>query len=267
MSRFERLREQHRDLWERVVEHDFARELGDDSLPLEKFQRYFVQDYAFFQDFVVLIALGIAKAPNMDAARPLAGFLHEILQGEEVLFTKTFESWGWPPEHYRGAAPGPTALALGNLMGRTAYEGGFAEILTVLAVTEGTYLDWPARNRGARRRPQNAHLPRLDRRPCLAGVREVRARSVRRARRANTHRRAGDPRGATLRGHAPLRARLLRHGLRRHTALRPVARPFRNPPGSVIPSERGNLSPPVGAIRESPALALAAGPTANSGRG
>ena len=36
-------------------------------------------------------------------------------------------------------------------MGRTAYEGGFAEILTVLAVTEGTYLDWPARNaaRGA----------------------------------------------------------------------------------------------------------------------
>ena len=151
MSRFERLRERHRELWERVVEHDFPRELGDDSLPLEKFQRYFLQDYAFFQDFVVLIALGIAKAPNMDAARPLAGFLHEILQGEEVLFTKTFESWGWPPERYRGAAPGPTALALGNLMGRTAYEGGFAEILTVLAVTEGTYLDWPARNaaRGA----------------------------------------------------------------------------------------------------------------------
>ena len=154
MSRFERLREQHRDLWERVVEHDFARELGDDSLPLEKFQRYFVQDYAFFQDFVVLIALGIAKAPNMDAARPLAGFLHEILQGEEVLFTKTFESWGWPPERYRGAAPGPTALALGNLMGRTAYEGGFAEILTVLAVTEGTYLDWPARNAARRAAPK-----------------------------------------------------------------------------------------------------------------
>ena len=101
MSRFERLRERNRELWERVVEHDFPRELGDDSLPLQKFQRYFVQDYAFFKDFVVLISLGIAKAPNMDAARPLAGFLHEILQGEEVLFTKTFESWGWPPERYR----------------------------------------------------------------------------------------------------------------------------------------------------------------------
>ena len=151
MSRFERLRERNRELWERVVEHDFARELGDDSLPLEKFQRYFVQDYAFFRDFVVLISLGIAKAPNMDAARPLAGFLNEILQGEEVLFTKTFESWGWPPERYRDAALGPTTLALGNLMGRTAYEGSFAEILTLLAVTEGTYLDWPARNaeRGA----------------------------------------------------------------------------------------------------------------------
>ena len=151
MSRFEQLRERNRELWEHVVEHGFPRELGDDTLPLEKFQRYFVQDYAFFQDFVVLIALGIAKAPSMDAARPLAAFLHEILQGEEVLFTKTFESWGWPPPRYRGAAREPTTLAMGNLMGRTAYEGGFAEILTVLAVTEGTYLDWPVRNaaRGA----------------------------------------------------------------------------------------------------------------------
>ena len=145
MSRFEGLRKQHHELWERVVEHDFARELGDDSLPLEKFQRYFLQDYAFFRDFVLLIALGIGKAPDMAAARPLAAFLHEILQGEEVLFTKTFESWGWPPERYRDATPGPTALALGSLMGRVAYEGSFAEIVTVLAVTEGAYLDWPAR--------------------------------------------------------------------------------------------------------------------------
>ena len=80
-----RLREQfHRDSFgSACVEHDFARELGDDSLPLEKFQRYFVQDYAFFHDdFVVSSDRSRHREgnPNMDAARPLAGFLHEILQ-------------------------------------------------------------------------------------------------------------------------------------------------------------------------------------------
>ena len=142
------LRERQASLWERVVGHPFTNELGDGTLPLEKFQRYFLQDYVFFRAFVTLISLGIAKAPSYAAARPLAGFLHEILQGEEGLFRGAFQEWGWQPSDYEEAEPTPAARALGDLMVRTSYEGTFAEVLTVLVVTELTYLEWATRQAG-----------------------------------------------------------------------------------------------------------------------
>ena len=145
MSLTEELRERHHDLWERMVTHPFVQELGSDTLPLEKFQRYFLQDYFFLGDFRTLLALAVAKAPDMDTARRLAEFLAEVLQGEEQLFRRSFQEWGLRPEQYARPDPTPVTIAFGNLMARVAYEGSFAEILAVLVVSEQAYLDWATR--------------------------------------------------------------------------------------------------------------------------
>ena len=145
MSLTQELRRRHEELWDRVVNHPFVLELGADTLPLEKFKRYFLQDYVFFRDFVSLLALGVAKAPDLNASRHLAAFLAEVLQGEEQLFQGSFEQWGLEPEEYSRPAPSPPAAAFGDLMARVAYEGAFAEIMTVLVVTEWVYLDWATR--------------------------------------------------------------------------------------------------------------------------
>ena len=92
------LRRANLDLWERMVTHAFVRELGDGSLSAERFRRYMLQDYAFLKDLVTLAALGIAKAPDLDAARHLDGFLSPVLNGEEVLFRRAFESLGAPAD-------------------------------------------------------------------------------------------------------------------------------------------------------------------------
>ncbi|MEE9285483.1 MAG: TenA family protein, partial [Dehalococcoidia bacterium] len=123
------------------------------TLPLEKFQRYFLQDYAFLRDFSTLLALSVVKAPNMETARRLATFLAGVLEGEEDLFRRTFRAWGWPEERWRAPPPSPTARAMGDFMVRVAYAGGFAEVMTVLAVTEGVYLDWATRAVEAGREP------------------------------------------------------------------------------------------------------------------
>ncbi len=141
----QQLRERHRDLWERMVTHPFVREMGTGTLPQEKFQGYFLQDYVFLRDFVTLLALGVAKAPSMDVARRLATFMAGVLQGEESLFREAFRDWGLAPERYTHPEPGPTAKAMGDMMARIAYGGGFPEILSVLVVTEWTYLDWATR--------------------------------------------------------------------------------------------------------------------------
>ena len=136
------LRRANLDLWERMVTHAFVRELGDGSLSAERFRRYMLQDYVFLKDLVTLTALGIAKAPDLDAARRLDGFLSPVLNGEEALFRRAFESLGDPADAGRNAEPLPTTAAFGAFLASVAYEGGYEEILTCLLVTEGTYVDW-----------------------------------------------------------------------------------------------------------------------------
>lgn len=147
------LRTKNQRLWDQAVAHSFPRELLAGTLPLDKFQRYFLQDYVFLRHFVGLLALAVAKAPDFATARRLASFLVGVLEGEEGLFRRAFQAWGWPPERYERPTPLPTARAMGDFMVRVAYDGSFADILTVLVTTESVYLDWASRP-AAKTQPQ-----------------------------------------------------------------------------------------------------------------
>ena len=45
MTFTQELRHKHYDLWHRMVTHPFVMEMGDGTLPVEKFRVYFLQDY------------------------------------------------------------------------------------------------------------------------------------------------------------------------------------------------------------------------------
>ncbi len=154
MSLTQQLRDENATLWEQMVTHPFVLEMGAGTLPLEKFQRYLLQDYVFLRDFSTLLALAIAKAPGFDSARRFSSFLTDILQGEEGLFRQAFRDWGLPEGVYTPPTPGPAASAFGELIREVAYSGSFQEVLTVLVVTEWTYLDWATRLVDAGRLPQ-----------------------------------------------------------------------------------------------------------------
>ena len=83
MSLTEELQEAVKPLWEKMVTHPFVRELGDGTLPEEKFKLYFQQDHLFLRDWISLLCLGIARAPDFDAARKLSTFMSQVLGGEE----------------------------------------------------------------------------------------------------------------------------------------------------------------------------------------
>lgn len=145
MSLTAELRKEHEDLWEMMVTHPFVVKMGDGSLPTEKFASYFVQDYVFVSDLVTLIAQGIAKAPDFDAASRLNEFLRGILNPENDLFVRAFEELGVPEDEYSSATASPTTQAFSDFLVRVGLEGDFLDIVTVLYVTEGTYLDWATR--------------------------------------------------------------------------------------------------------------------------
>lgn len=138
-----------------MVNHPFVVEMGEGTLPAEKFKQYFLQDYVFVGDLVSLTAQAISKAPDFDAASRLHSFLAGVLDPENDLFLRAFDLLGASVEEYSAASASPTTRAFGDFLVRTGLEGDFEEIVTVLYVTEGTYLDWGTRLITQGSRPAN----------------------------------------------------------------------------------------------------------------
>ena len=132
-------------LWELMTYHRFVSQLGDGSLSPSIFKTYFLQDYVFVNNLVVLAAQALAKAPNLKAASIFNDFLTGVLDPENDLFMRFFNQLGASEEDYSSVKASPTTQAFGDFLVRTSLEGTFDEIVLVLYVTEGTYLDWGAR--------------------------------------------------------------------------------------------------------------------------
>ena len=155
MSLTQELRHKYGGLWHRVVTHPFVVELGEDDLPVEKFKAYFLQDYVFVRDLVSMTALGVSKAPDFEAAGSLNRFLAGVLDPENDLFIRAFKELGASEEEYRSVNASPTTQAFGDFLVRVGLEGDFEDIVAVLYVTEGTYLDWATRLTEAGKKPGN----------------------------------------------------------------------------------------------------------------
>ena len=138
-----------------MVTHPFVTEMGDGTLPVEKFRTYFLQDYVFVRDLVSMTALGISKAPDFEGADVLNRFLTGILDPENDLFVRAFDEMDVPERAYASAKASRTTRAFGDFMMRTGLEGDFDDIAAVLYVTEGTYLDWGTRLLEQGKRPDN----------------------------------------------------------------------------------------------------------------
>ncbi len=142
-------------IWEQVVTHDFVTQLGDGSLPVHTFNVYFDQDYLFLKDWLVLLSLAAAKAPDFDAARHVVGFLHLGLGGEEGLFRTAFSERGLSPHQIASLEHRPATLHYSSYLRKMAYEGSFLDIATTLLAVEWPYLDWAGRLAQAGKRPEN----------------------------------------------------------------------------------------------------------------
>ena len=155
MSLIKELRQKHRRLWHNMVTHPFVVELGEGTLPVEKFRAYFLQDYVFVRDLVSLTALGVSKAPDFQSASRLNLFLTGILDPENDLFVRAFTELGASEEERASVTASPVTRAFGDFLVRIGLEGDFEDIVTVLYVTEGTYLDWGTRLLLEGKRPAN----------------------------------------------------------------------------------------------------------------
>ncbi len=133
MTRFsDMLRERASEVWELEHQHPFVVELGDGTLPLEKFQWYMKQDYLFLIGFSRVIALAVARAETLEDMGWFARLLHETLNTEMSLHVSFCKEFGISEKDLLSTRLSPTTLAYTDHMLATANSGTIAEIAATL---------------------------------------------------------------------------------------------------------------------------------------
>lgn len=92
------LHEKGAEAWERATQHPMVREIGDGSLPHEKFRYYFEQNVLYLQDYARAIGAVVAKAPDQEALVTLTRFLRQIVEEEIPANQRFLERLGGDPD-------------------------------------------------------------------------------------------------------------------------------------------------------------------------
>jgi thiaminase (transcriptional activator TenA) len=119
-------------LWEAQHDHPTVRGIGDGSLPVAAFARYVRQDYLFLIDYARLLALGAARAPDLETMRRFAELTQAIL-GEEMELHRAFAAeLGISAAELEAEEPAPETAVYTDFLVRTAATGDFAELAAAL---------------------------------------------------------------------------------------------------------------------------------------
>jgi thiaminase/transcriptional activator TenA len=119
-------------VWEAQHDHPFVRGIGDGTLPVERFAHYVRQDYLFLVEYARMLALGAARAPDLQTMRRFADLAQAIL-GEEMELHRAFaREFGIAEAELEAETPAPTTQAYTDFLVRTAALGDAGELAAAL---------------------------------------------------------------------------------------------------------------------------------------
>jgi thiaminase (transcriptional activator TenA) len=120
------------DVWEAQHRHPFVRGIGDATLPVDRFAHYVRQDYVFLVEYARMLALGAARAPDVETMRRFAGLAQAIL-GEEMELHRAFaREFGISEAQLEAEPAAPTTQAYTDFLVRTAALGDAGELAAAL---------------------------------------------------------------------------------------------------------------------------------------
>ncbi len=143
--------------WDRAISHPFTSAVGNDTVSVEVFSRYLIEDYHYIQDLASALGFLIAKAPGMDAKARLSAFAHQLTSNELAYFHKTFKELGIEPEVYENSKPNTVTRAIGATLLSTAGKGHYVDGMATLLASEWIYREWGHRE-ASKPRPERHYL-------------------------------------------------------------------------------------------------------------
>ena len=133
------LRSRAESIWDAILAHPFVAELGDGSLPPEKYLYYIKQDYAYLLDFSRCLGLAASKAGSPEDMHTLAGLMNGCLSYEMNILTGHLRELGLTGVEIGSIEMAPTNHAYTRHMLHVAYSGSVGENLAALLPCMWTY--------------------------------------------------------------------------------------------------------------------------------
>jgi thiaminase/transcriptional activator TenA len=132
MVRFtDRLYELAEPIWEAQHAHPFVRGIGDGTLDIDKFKFWVRQDYLFLVDYARLLAMAVAKAPDLATMRRFAELVQVTLNVEMELHRAYAAEFGISSQELESETKAPTTQAYTDFLLRAA-AGDYTELLAAL---------------------------------------------------------------------------------------------------------------------------------------
>lgn len=141
MKLTERLHHAAAPIWQKTLHHPFVTELGNGTLPLEKFRFYMCQDYVFLIEYSRVLALATAKAPDVETMGRFANLLDATLNREMALHREFASQCGISATALAHTQAAPTTHAYTRHLVSVAALGDLAEILTAMLPCQWGYCE------------------------------------------------------------------------------------------------------------------------------
>ena len=139
----ERLRSDCARVWESLHAHPFIRELAAGTLPPETFRFYVEQNLQYLPEYARAIALGAAKADDVETMRRFSADLANILESEipenRELLRRILELGAEDRGGSEGMAPANVAYT--SFLVSTAVQGGPVEVMAAIVPCTWSYGD------------------------------------------------------------------------------------------------------------------------------
>jgi thiaminase/transcriptional activator TenA len=88
--------EASKDIWQGYLKHPFIAEIGEGTLPKDKFKDYLVQDYLYLKEFAKVFSMGVVKAETMDEMRFFYNAIKGTMENETAIHLQYMEKLGVP---------------------------------------------------------------------------------------------------------------------------------------------------------------------------
>jgi len=119
-------------VWQAQHNHPFVRGIGDGTMELEKFKFWVRQDYLFLIDYARLLALAVARAPDLPTMRRFADLVQTTLNVEMDLHRSYAAEFGISLEELEAEEKAPNTQGYTDFLLRVAAVGDFGELLAAL---------------------------------------------------------------------------------------------------------------------------------------